>query len=127
MKTWLSGHLSTLVLIPVVLLIVVGIIDTYRAFVTMNDASYTIKLDNLMNNTSALVHEMQKERGMSAGFISSNGTNFSSTLPGQRQAVDRQVSTLNEFLAENSFDDETQGEIDSLVQRLRQLSVNVRN
>lgn len=122
MRTWLSGHLSTLVMIPVVLLILVGIIDTYRAFSTLNDASYTIKLDNLVNHTSSVVHEMQKERGMSAGFISSNGTNFSSTLPGQRQALDQQISALKIFLADNSFDDETQGELDTLVGRLNQLS-----
>jgi methyl-accepting chemotaxis protein len=37
---------------------------------------------------SALVHELQKERGMSAGFIGSKGENFKDAIPGQRKATD---------------------------------------
>jgi methyl-accepting chemotaxis protein len=36
---------------------------------------------------SGTVHELQKERGMSAGFINSKGQSFSSELPGQRGAT----------------------------------------
>lgn len=37
---------------------------------------------------SALVHELQKERGLSAGFIGSQGTKFSDELNRQRQDTD---------------------------------------
>ena len=37
---------------------------------------------------SALVHELQKERGQSAGFIGSKGNSFSDTLPQQRELTD---------------------------------------
>lgn len=45
---------------------------------------------------SALVHELQKERGMSAGFLSSKGANFSAELRAQRQLTN---SALSDFRA----------------------------
>ncbi len=49
----------------------------------------TIKqISVLINATSCLVHELQKERGMSAGFISSGGKKFASALRKQREETD---------------------------------------
>ena len=122
MRTWLSGYLSTLVMIPVVLLILVIGTDIVRSLDAQSDASYTVDLGNLLEKTSAVIHEMQKERGMSAGFISSKGANFATALPRQRQLLDSKLAEFNEFLSENSFDDDTQGELDTLSQRLKQLA-----
>ena len=38
---------------------------------------------------SALAHELQKERGMSAGFLGSGGKKFADRLPQQRQQADQ--------------------------------------
>jgi methyl-accepting chemotaxis protein len=46
----------------------------------------------------ALVHEMQKERGMSASFISSNGAKFAAELPQQRTKTDKSIETLQATL-----------------------------
>ncbi|MBT5780372.1 MAG: HAMP domain-containing protein [Rhodospirillaceae bacterium] len=51
---------------------------------------------------SAVVHEMQKERGMSAGFIASKGAKFAQELPGQRKLTDEKQAALADTL--NSFD-----------------------
>ncbi|WP_373636596.1 nitrate- and nitrite sensing domain-containing protein [Yoonia sp. BS5-3] len=40
----------------------------------------------------SLVHELQKERGYSAGFISSAGGNFPQELGEQRRATDENVA-----------------------------------
>ena len=53
---------------------------------------------------SALVHEMQKERGYSAGFIGSRGAQFDQQLGGQRRSTDGALSTYKETL-------EAQGEL----------------
>ncbi len=37
---------------------------------------------------SELVHELQKERGMTAGYIGSKGTKFADKLKSQRQNTD---------------------------------------
>ncbi len=51
---------------------------------------------------SAVVHEMQKERGLSAGFISSKGSKFCQELPAQRKAPDDEQAAQAETL--KSFD-----------------------
>lgn len=51
---------------------------------------------------SALVHELQKERGTSAGFIGSKGSKFGDVLPQQRVASDKALKTLNDAFGEIS-------------------------
>jgi methyl-accepting chemotaxis protein len=51
---------------------------------------------------SGLVHELQKERGMSAVFIGSKGAKFASELPQQQQTTDGKRAELTESLG--SFD-----------------------
>ncbi len=53
---------------------------------------------------SAVVHELQKERGLSAGFIGSKGTRFSDELAGQRQQTDAARKTLGGILGELEAD-----------------------
>ena len=66
-----------------------GII-TVSTFLIMERRSAAVEMEALNELSqfapvvSAVVHELQKERGMSAGFIGSKGVNFKATLPGQR-------------------------------------------
>jgi methyl-accepting chemotaxis protein len=46
-----------------------------------------------------LVHELQKERGMSSGYIGSKGANFAAELPKQRAVSDSAAAALNQRLA----------------------------
>jgi methyl-accepting chemotaxis protein len=48
---------------------------------------------------SNLVHELQKERGASAGFINSKGKAFADTLRNQRPATDRMLATSQREVA----------------------------
>ena len=64
-----------------------------------------VKLESLVDvsvKIGALVHEMQKERGMSASFIGSKGVKFAAELPAQRVKTDKAVETLQTTL--KSFD-----------------------
>ncbi len=64
-----------------------------------------VKLEALVDvsvTIGALVHEMQKERGMSATFIGSKGVKFATELPVQRTKTDKTVETLQATL--KSFD-----------------------
>jgi len=47
----------------------------------------------------ALTHELQKERGMSAGFIGSKGGNFANELPAQREVSEKRRIELTSALA----------------------------
>jgi methyl-accepting chemotaxis protein len=48
------------------------------------------QLTSITVSAGNLVHELQKERGMSAGFIGSGGTKYVAELPVQRRATDQQ-------------------------------------
>ncbi|MDP6709586.1 MAG: nitrate- and nitrite sensing domain-containing protein, partial [Alphaproteobacteria bacterium] len=69
------------------LLVYAGIVMTDR-YAEQQEMQALNELAQLAPTVSALVHEMQKERGRSAGFIASKGKNFADTLPTQRQDTD---------------------------------------
>lgn len=52
----------------------------------------------LLTLGSELMHESQKERGMSAGYLGSKGENFAAELVQQRKLFDQKQSKLNQFL-----------------------------
>ncbi|MEP2641236.1 MULTISPECIES: methyl-accepting chemotaxis protein [Roseobacteraceae] len=54
-----------------------------------------VDLARLATSIGDLTHELQKERGASAGFISSNGMNFGQILSEQRAVSD---SAINDFM-----------------------------
>ncbi|MCW8952186.1 MAG: bacteriohemerythrin, partial [Rhodospirillales bacterium] len=60
---------------------------------------------------SGLVHEMQKERGNSAGFIGSKGAKFSAELAAQRKVTDGTLAAFRKEAAE--FVKEYKGQVDA--------------
>lgn len=70
-----------------------------------NEMSTIAPLTELSVVYSELVHELQKERGMTAGYLGSGGTQFSSKLKTQRQNTDQKQTKKTNFWADNHFDD----------------------
>jgi len=58
-----------------------------------------VQLTELASTLSALVHETQKERGASAGFIGSKGANFAEILPKQQKTTNTRVANVQAFIA----------------------------
>ncbi len=56
-------------------------------------------LVELTSINSQLAHELQKERGMTAGFIGTSGAKFGDTLVTQRQNVDIQIQRWQGYVA----------------------------
>ena len=88
-------------------------------------------LSALALHSSALVHEMQKERGASAGFLSSNGKAFSATLKQQRLLTDTQLKaftaykrTFGETAFNNAFESNL-SELDALLNKLSDMRSRV--
>ncbi|WP_372873428.1 methyl-accepting chemotaxis protein [Shewanella sp.] len=79
-------------------------------------------LSELAVTASALVHELQKERGMSAGFIGSSGQNFKTQLPSQRNLTDTKLSDYRGFIQENSFPGEVHRKISQVESNLNQMA-----
>ncbi len=74
------------------------------------------ELSELAVKSSALVHELQKERGRSSGFFNSRGKKFAKELPEQRKLSDTKLQDFMNFL--DKFDTESHGE---------EFSSNIRN
>ena len=97
----LPVKLALLLLIPVVGLVwLVGTdaasrrADAGQARRLTTMVQFSVRLGNL-------VHEMQKERGLTAVFMSSNGTKLGSELAAQRGKVDGRRGELESFLSQH--------------------------
>src|SRR3989339_1505907 len=57
-------------------------------------------LARLSQRSSSLIHEMQKERGLSSGFLGSKGTKFVEDLPRQQEVTNLQLQQFRSFWQE---------------------------
>jgi methyl-accepting chemotaxis protein len=83
----------------------------------------------LASHISKFVHETQKERGMSAGYLGSKGTKFTTKLPSQRVLTNQQRENLEHFLHTFHFNDyppELKKGIDDIFKQLEELG-NIRS
>ncbi len=94
----LKNKLLMLVLIPLLGLLLFAARASVEKVGQMKEMSSLAELTTTSAGIGALVHEMQKERGMSAGFIGSKGANFAAELPKQRAEVDRRRMELERQL-----------------------------
>jgi len=96
---------SKLVFLGAVALSVIAIyafFNSYKNYVDYQDAKKTEHLINLSVKMSAVLHELQKERGVSAGFLSSKGKKFADTLPLQYKQTDAKLKALRDYLKEDN-------------------------
>ncbi len=121
MKLWLSRYLSVLTLVPAAVLIIFITADIFRAYYVLDQANVTIANVRLVTVTNKLVHELQKERGMSAGYIGSKGTMFTSGLKNQRAITDKEVNNLKTFMVDTNYHVHTNKTTQQLFSSLGQL------
>ncbi|MDX2319258.1 MAG: methyl-accepting chemotaxis protein [Moritella sp.] len=76
-----------------------------QSIATNKEMAVLTQYTELSVEYSELVHELQKERGMTAGFIGSNGTKFASKLRKQRTDTDAKHAKLMRFLEQNEVAD----------------------
>jgi methyl-accepting chemotaxis protein len=121
MKLWLSRYLSVLTLVPAAVLIIFITADIFRAYYALDQANETIADVRLVTVTNKLVHELQKERGMSAGYIGSKGTMFTSGLKNQRAITDKEINNLKTFMVDTNYHEHTNKTTQQLFNGLGQL------
>ncbi len=105
----ISTRIAIAVTIPIVGLLALAAIQIADAMRRSNDMAQLGELGRLAPVISEVVHELQKERGMSAGFIGSGGVAFAQDLPTQRSQTDERQAQLAEALA--SFDRDGHGRL----------------
>lgn len=87
----------------ILILVVLPLLAMFVLMATMLHKSYeALKLNKQLQTQiavstklSLLVHEMQKERGLSAGFLASKGASFAEELKGQRELTNKALADFN--------------------------------
>ncbi len=103
MKSYLSNRSIKAKLALMLLLPVAGLLYFASAAVWEKsqyvDNLHSLKaLTHLAIKTGGVIHELQKERGLSAGFIGAQGQKFAAELTAQRANTDGKIGELQAFL-----------------------------
>ncbi len=88
-----------LLALPFTGLLAFGGLSVTETFVVADRIAKVGTLAELAPDISAVVHELQKERGRSAGFIGSSGKKFATELPDQRKLTDTRQAALAKALS----------------------------
>lgn len=97
-----SLRISLVAMLPLIAMVYFSSSTLLERQNTVAEMDTVQSLAQLAPDISAVVHEMQKERGMSAGFIGSKGKKFSDTLPTQRKDTEGKIATMK--IALSNFD-----------------------
>ncbi|SFD13629.1 methyl-accepting chemotaxis protein [Pseudoalteromonas denitrificans] len=115
-----------ILIVPAILgLLLLGILRISLDIKDNTSANQINKLTLLSTFNNTLVHEMQKERGATAGFLGSKGEEFGDVLRAQRQLTDSAQLKRSLFLEKNkgSFQDkEIVAQLNVIKRDLMQLS-----
>ena len=90
--------LVIMVAIPVMVLLYLVGQDVYKDYRALNNLDKLKKLMIVSQKASDLVHELQKERGASAGYLGTKGKRFKEILAKQRQLTDEKRAILENSL-----------------------------
>lgn len=104
-KMKLSYKLAIMALLPLIGLLFFSISKVISSYEINSkiatESAQVIRLAELSVTSSNLVHELQKERGLTAGYIGSSGSKFADKLPEQRVQTDEKLllfeATLEDF------------------------------
>ena len=94
--------LALLVLAPLIGLLLFSARDVVEKYRVLSNVSTTRALTGVSVRVGSLVHEIQKERGISSGFLNTKGEKFKDDLTRQREQVNAEMAKVKEYLAANA-------------------------
>nr|WP_300856348.1 nitrate- and nitrite sensing domain-containing protein [uncultured Helicobacter sp.] len=98
----IKTQIVSLMGIPLLALISFLCLQLSQTFTSINEVKVLQEQIRISEQISDLVHEMQKERGLSAGFVVSQGKQFSNELKEQRTRTNKEIKTLQDMLSNSS-------------------------
>ncbi len=101
----IKNKLLLLMLIPSALIMFFASSLVLEKWTIKQDVAKVKKLSQLSSQVSLLIHQTQKERGASAGFVGSNGVKFKQKLADQRELTSRQKEEFLTFIKSFKFSD----------------------
>lgn len=112
----------------IVPLVLVFLLISYLCFQSYRDYSaskYSTQITQALSSLNEVVHELQKERGMSATYVSSKGKIFRVELDAQKKLTDTSITRMQSLLNDKNlavFSSSFRGEIISVKNELAKLS-----
>jgi len=121
--------MALMVFVPAIAIFTLLMINTYQSYTDVKELSKIEQATILATKISAMVHNTQKERGASAGYVGSGGKKFINTMPNLRKDTDATRAEMETFYKNMDFSiypQEMQDQMDDAMNRLSQLD-SVRN
>lgn len=123
----LKAKIFILVTLPLLAMSVLIVIALYKNYSMLkNDRQLQVQIF-ISTKLSALVHELQKERGLSAGFLSSKGANFGNELRAQRALTDNALADFSASVERSSLSIEHRKFLENGFNALKALSATRQN
>ncbi len=86
--------------VPITIILILASLVMNFTYSKVKELEGIQQSSKLLNSISLLIHETQKERGMTAGFIGSGGKNFKDKLPQQRDLTSNRLKELKDVIVE---------------------------
>jgi len=86
------------ILVPTVMILILASVLMYNKYSEVETFQEAQKSSILLSHIASLVHETQKERGMSAIYLGSKGKEYKSKLIQQRKLTDKQLNAIKEYI-----------------------------
>jgi len=102
----IKAKIVLLAIIPFIAVLYFSLSGINEKVTLLKDVNDSEVLTTLAVKMSAFIHETQKERGMTAGYIGSKGASFAGTdgLPAQRKLTDSKLADLKEYIDKTDLD-----------------------
>jgi methyl-accepting chemotaxis protein len=95
----IKQKLAVLTALPIFLLTLISAVVLFNSYQTLDSDTKLKKSLILTQKISKLIHETQKERGATAGFLGSKGKKFADTLRNQRELTNQRISEVKQYLS----------------------------
>ena len=115
-------------IIPLLFVVMFSIYLIQKSYKEQLMLEQTHNIIVLNTKISELLHETQKERGLSAGFIGSKGSKFKDTLEDQRKSTDIKIKEFNSayiLLSDSDFPENSKKFLEQNIKELKNLE-NIR-
>ena len=109
MMTWLktksiTARISLVIGVLTIGLLIFAFIDAFERYHVTSELADADEIVHIVPAVGNIIHELQKERGKSAGFISSDGANFAEALPKVYLDTDNKFAILKNVFSKFQFE-----------------------
>ncbi|MDH4128104.1 MAG: bacteriohemerythrin [Spirochaetota bacterium] len=123
-KIKIKTKLYLMIVVPIIALLYFSLTNVIDKYKITNEMSSLKLVSNLAVKISSFVHESQKERGTTGGFLGSKGENFHNEIKSQRKETNKKIDELNKFLKDfksSDFGNEFKSSLDKALNKLSEI------